>query len=459
MQRLSPLDASFLHLESDSTHMHLGSVIVAEGPPPSYDEVLAHVGGKLSMVPRYRQRVRFVPFELGRPLWVDDPHFSLRYHIRFSALPAPGGEEQLRALVGRVMSQQLDRTKPLWEMWVVEGLEDDHWAIVSKLHHAMVDGISASDLMTVLFDPEPTEARPADEQWKAETQPGDARLLAEAVADRVVSPYEALRTARAALRRPRRLLQEAASAAKGLSSYAGIAAPPVRTSLSGSVGPHRSYAWGRTTLADIKAVRAALGGTVNDVVLAAVTGGYRALLLSRGEPVEGTVVRTLVPVSVARPGQDGGSGNRVSAMFADLPVGEPDPCSRLHSLTTQLRHLKDSRQAVAGERLVALSGFAPPSLLALGMRAAARVNQRNVTTVTTNVPGPQNQLYVFGRKALESFPYVPLGGGIRVGVAMFSYNGRLTIGVTGDADTAPDVAVLARGFETSMAELVKAAAG
>ena len=448
MDRMSPQDATFLHIEGDVSHMHIGSVGIFEGPAPRADDLRAMVASKLPLVPRYRQKVRFVPLDLGRPVWVDDAHFNLDYHLRFSALASPGGEAELRTLVGRVMSQQLDRSKPLWEMWVIEGLEDGHWAILSKTHHCMVDGVSGTDLLTVILDHEPEPVRPEVEEWIAEDEPSTARLVASSLAERAASPYEAWRTLRAAGRQGRDVV-------RGLGALTDLVRPTPASSINGPIGPHRRWAWARATLAEVKAVRVALGGTVNDVVLAAITNGFRELLLSRDESVVGRTVRTLVPVSVRSPGERGTYNNRVSAMFANLPVGIADPNERLQAIRSQLDDLKESKQAVAGEVLTSLTGFAPPALLALGTRAAARVPQRNVNTVTTNVPGPQFPLYAAGRRMLEAFPYVPLQGSVRIGVAIFSYDGAINFGVTGDYDTTPDLDVLCRGIEDGMSQMLK----
>ncbi|MDQ1438645.1 MAG: diacylglycerol O-acyltransferase / wax synthase [Acidimicrobiaceae bacterium] len=449
MDRMSPLDASFLHIENENNHMHIASVAIFEGPAPDCAEVMAMVESKLTLVPRYRQKVRFVPLELGRPLWVDDPHFNLGYHVRATALPHPGGDQQLRNLVGRVMSQQLDRSKPLWEMWMVEGLEDGHWALLSKTHHAMVDGVSGTDLLSVVLDTEASPARQPVAEFEPEPEPNRLRLVADALRDRLANPYEQYRVVRSATRQVR-------DVARGLRSMAGLVRPTPSSTLNGPIGPHRTWAWARSSLADVKTVRGALGGTVNDVVLAAITRGFRDLLIGRGEGVD-RVVRTLVPVSVRSEAERGTYNNKVSAMFAALPVGIEDPTERLDAIKEQMTGLKESKQAVAGEVLTSLTGFAPPQLLALGTRVFSRVQQRNVNTVTTNVPGPQYPLYAVGRRMLEAFPYVPLAGSVRIGVAIFSYNGLLNFGITGDLDTAPDIEVLARGIEEGMAELVKLA--
>jgi WS/DGAT/MGAT family acyltransferase len=455
MDRMSPLDASFLHIEDHVSHMHIASVAIFEGPPPPIEDVRAMVASKLPIVPRYRQKVKFVPLDLGRPVWVDDPHFNLEYHVRQTALASPGGDEQLRTLVGRVMSQQLDRTKPLWEMWVVEGLSDDHWALLSKTHHCMVDGVSGTDLLTVVLDREPEPERRVLDDWKPEPEPSTAQLVARALAERATSPYEQLRSFRAAGRPANEIV-------KGMRNLAPLARMTPKTSINGPIGPHRRWAWARSSLADVKTVRGGLGGTVNDVVLTAITRGFRDLLEGRGEDVSKAVIRTLVPVSVRTKGPgpatgDGTYNNKVSAMFATLPVAIGDPEERLQSIRDQMAGLKESAQAVAGEALTAMSGFAPPMLLALGTRVATRIPQRHVNTVTTNVPGPQFPLYACGRRMLEAFPYVPLAGQVRVGVAIFSYDGKINFGVTGDYDTAPDIQVLCGGIEAGMAELVKLA--
>ncbi len=453
MEQLSSQDASFLHVEDAVSHMHIGVVGVFEGPAPSYAALAERVQANLPKVPRYRQTVRFVPLALGRPVWVDDPHFNLPYHLRRTALPSPGGEEELRLLVGRVMSQQLDRHKPLWEMWMIEGLSEGRWALISRLHHSMVDGVAGAELLSVILDEE-REPRPvASARWHPERQPSGAELALRALGRRAASPFGVVRAAAAA---PRAAAIRAAEAAQGLMTLSEVLRPLNPSSLNGRIGPHRRWDWARSRLSDVQVVRAAFGGTVNDVVLTAITGGFRELLQSRGESTD-RVVRSLVPVSVRAPGEHGRYNNRVSALFADLPVGIADPRQRLAAVSAQLKHLKRSHEAVTGDVLVGLSGFAPAMLLSLALRTATRMPQRNVNTVTTNVPGPQKPLYAAGRRMLECFPYVPLAGHVRVGVAIFSYDGALTFGVTGDYDRAPDIDVLCRGIERSVAELVDAA--
>ncbi len=458
METMSPLDASFLHIENSVTHMHIGSVGIFEGPAPGRGEVTKAVAARLPAVPRYRQRVRFVPLALGRPVWVDDPHFRLSYHVRRTALPSPGGAEELRRLVGRVMSQQLDRDRPLWEMWVVEGLGDGRWAVISKTHHCMVDGVSATDLLSVLLDSKADEHHAQEEgEWSPAAEPSSAELVSHSLALRAGSPNEALRTALSAVRGPRRVAREALRAGKGLTSLGSLLRPTDASSLNGPIGPHRRWDWARGSLADVKRIRERHPATVNDVVLTVIAGGFRRLLEGRSEAVADRTLRTLVPVSVRAEHEHGTYNNKVSAMFAELPVGIEDPLERLASVHEQMQHLKHSGQAVAAERLTALGGFAPAMLLSLSGRVGTRLPQHSVNTVTTNVPGPQQPLYLAGSRMLEAFPFVPLGGSVRIGIAIFSYDGAINFGVTGDLDTTADIDVLTRGIEASIAELAGSA--
>lgn len=462
MDRLSPLDASFLHIEDDVNHMHIGAIGLFEGPPPAYDDLVRTVAGRLHLVPRYRQRIATVPLSLARPVWVDDPHFSIGYHVRHTALPAPGDDDALRRLVGRVMSQQLDRSKPLWEMWMVEGLTGDRWGLVTKVHHCLVDGVSGAELLAVILDLSAEVPDPVDDEWRPADPPSGAQLARDAVVGLASSPSEQVRAVGSVLRRPRRMLEAAREVAKGSVALSSVVRPTAPTSLNGPIGPHRRYTWTVAQLDEIKAVRHAHRGTVNDVVLAMVTRGFRDLLRARGESVVDRTIRTLVPVSV-RPRDasgtavgDGTMANRVSAMFADLPVGIDDPVERLHAISRQLDDLKRSKEAVAAEALTSLGGFTPAMLLGLGMRVATRAarNLGNVDTVTTNVPGPQFPLYSCGRRLLRACPYVPVGAPLRVGVAIFSYEGEMVFGITGDYDTVPDVDVLADGIRAGLTELL-----
>lgn len=460
VDRMSPLDSSFLHIEDSVSHMHIASVGIFEGPIPAYPDISSMIESKLGRVPRYRRTVRHVPLELGRPIWADDQHFNLEYHLRNTALPSPGGVAELRKLVGRVMSQPLDRSKPLWEMWIVEGLEERRWALLCKTHHAMVDGVSGADLLSVVMDTSPTPEAPVVEEWRPQPSPTSVQLATRSSYDLLRSPYEQLRAVRAAFRVPRQACSQAQEVGSGLLAMTGVVRRTPDSSLNGPLGPHRRYGWASAGVSEIKAIRRDVGGTFNDVVLTAITNGFRQLLLSRGESVD-RVVRTLVPVSVrardarGRAVGDGTLQNKVSAMFAELPVSMSDAAECLHAVSSQMEGLKESKQAVAGEALTSMSGFAPPMLLALGMRVSSRLAQRSVNTVTTNVPGPQIPLYVCGRRMLKVFPYVPLAGQVRIGVAIFSYDGEVSFGITGDYDTTPDIDVLCSGIEDGIKQLLK----
>lgn len=457
MDRMSPLDAMFLHVEDGVSHMHIASCAIFEGPAPDFDDLVGLIRSKLPLVPRYRQRVRFVPGAVGRPVWVDDPHFRLEYHVRHTALPAPGSDDDLRRLMGRLMSQELDRHRPLWETWIVEGLAEGTWAMISKVHHCMVDGVSGTDLMAVVLDPSPEGSEPEPDHWEPEPEPSDTDLVRHAIGETLASPNEMARWVRSGLRRPRGLVEGGREVLDGALSLGRTLQPNVELSIEGSIGPHRRWTWTSTTLEEIKTIRTALGGTVNDVVLAAITNGYRQLLLHRGDPVDGVAVRTLVPVSVRGTG-DHSLNNQVSGMIAELPVGVDDPLERLAAVRDHMVELKSSHQADAGGIVTELAEFAPPVVLSLGLRTAVsvlrRVPQRSVNTVTTNVPGPQIPLYACGREMLEYLPFVPLSYGVRTGVAILSYNGRVAFGLTGDYDTVPDLDVLAAGIADAMAELL-----
>ena len=457
MDRMSPLDATFLHIEDGVNHMHIASCAIFDGPAPAYEDLVELFRGKVPLVPRYRQKVRFVPGALGRPVWVDDAHFRIEYHLRHTALPPPGDDAQLRNLMGRLMSQQLDRNRPLWETWMVEGFADGRWALISKVHHCMVDGISGTDLMAVVLDHQREATPVAVEPWEPRPEPSDTELVAAAVTDTMVSPSEMVRWARSALRTPRALASSASEVLQGVQAMGQRLLPNHRLAIDGPIGPHRRWAWARMSLAEVKQVRAVLGGTVNDVVLAAITAGFRTILLERGEELDGVVIRSLVPVSV-RSGGDHSYNNQVSGMIAELPVGIDGAIDRLDAIKAQMAGLKESHQALAGSALTELAGFAPPMLLSLGLRTAIgvmrRAPQHSVNTVTTNVPGPQFPLYACGREMLEYFPFVPISHGMRIGVAILSYNGRIAFGVTGDWDSMPDTDALAAGIETGLRELL-----
>jgi diacylglycerol O-acyltransferase / wax synthase len=452
MEWMSAIDSSFLHVENDTTPMHIGGVSIFAGPPPDFEDLRAMVAGKLDLVPRYRQKVRFVPLGAGSPVWIDDPHFSLDYHLRHSALPLPGAETQLREMAARVFSQHLDRNKPLWELWMVEGLHDGRWALLSKVHHCMVDGVAATDLMSVMFSD--TTAVSSARPWAPAPEPSGLEVLTQTLIRRA-SPAGQLEALRHAVRTPRETLNSFAEAARGTLAAGPSMRPVASSSLIGPIGPHRRWSWADTRLSDVKTVRSSLGGTVNDVVLTLITNGFRELLESRGEAIEeDRVIRTMVPVSVRRRGEQGVYNNRVSAVFAGLPVGLADPLRRLESIRAEMDGVKQSKQAVAGDVLTSLSGFAPPLLLALGSRLVTLSPRLNMHTATTNVPGPQQAVETLGRRMLQSYPFVPVVGSIRIVVAIFSYDGGLYFGVTGDYDGAPDIDVLTGGIARGMKDLL-----
>jgi diacylglycerol O-acyltransferase / wax synthase len=456
MEWMSAIDSSFLHVENDTTPMHIGGVSIFEGPPPPFEDLRSMVASKLELVPRYRQKVRFVPLSAGPPVWVDDPYFSLDYHIRHTAIPHPGGEEQLRQMASRVFSQHLDRNKPLWEMWAVEGLEGGRWALLSKVHHCMVDGVAATDLMSVMFS-DTTTVAPA-RRWSAPPEPSGLEILIRTIARRA-TPAGQIDGIRRALGAPRETARSLAEIVRATAAATPSMRPVGASSLTGPIGPHRRWSWAEARLVDVKTVRASLGGTVNDVVLALITNGFRELLESRGEAVgEDRVIRTMVPVSVRRRGERGVYNNRVSAVFARLPVGLLDPVARLERIRAEMDGVKESKQAVAGDVLTSLSGFAPPGLLALGSRLVTLSPRLNMHTATTNVPGPQQPVQTLGRRMLVSYPFVPVVGSIRIVVAIFSYDGGLYFGVTGDYDGAPDIDVLTAGIGRGMDELLRLAA-
>src|SRR5947209_9086838 len=388
--RLTGLDASFLHLEHDSAHMHVAGVTVFEGTAPRYEELVEQITRRLHLVPRYRQRLAFVPLNQGRPVWIDDPHFKPTYHVRHTALPRPGGEDELKRLAGRVFSQPLDRDRPLWELWLVEGLAEDRFALLSKTHHALVDGISGVDIATVLFDtsPDPMPVAPPDHEWVPKPLPHDAQLLADALLERSNAPGEIVRGFRAALRGPRAIVKSLGGALVGVGAMAWAGLQPAPPSIFNvPIGPHRRFTWVRGDLAQFKAVKNELGGTVNDVVLAVVSGALGRYMRLHGEDTEGVELRAMVPMSIRADVERGALGNRVTAMWAPLPVGITDPVKRLNTISAEMRELKGSGQAVGAEVLTALSGFAPPTIVSQAARLAAR--QRLFNLVVTNVPGPQ----------------------------------------------------------------------
>jgi WS/DGAT/MGAT family acyltransferase len=451
--RLSGLDASFLHLERASAHMHVGSVLVFEGDAPAYEDLIAAIERRLHLVPRYRQKLAWIPFQQGRPVWIDDPHFNPEYHIRHTALPRPGTEAELKRLAGRLFSQQLDRDKPLWELWLVAGLRGGRWAMVGKTHHCLVDGVSGVDVTTVLFDTTPELPPMAEpEPWVPKPPPSDSQLLADALLERATVPGEMVRGVRALLRGPRQILERALEDVSALGSLAWAGAGAPKTPLNTTIGPHRRFTWVEADLARFKAIKNALGGTVNDVVLTAVTLALgRFLREQRGLDTDDVVLKAMVPVSVRAEAERGALGNRVATMYAPLPVGLKDALAAFERINEAMAELKESGQAVGAQVLTELAGFAPPTIMSQAGRLAAR--QRFYNLVVTNVPGPQYTLYAMGRRLLAIYPQVPLSQNQGLGIAIMSYDGRLLFGLLGDYDAMPDLALLESDLAAAVDEL------
>ncbi|MHA6783750.1 WS/DGAT/MGAT family O-acyltransferase [Pseudonocardia saturnea] len=459
--RLSPLDASFLFAEHDGAAMHVGGVMTFD-PPEHFDVdgFVALIGRRLGLVPRYRQKVREVPGRLGLPVWVDDPDFDLAYHVRRSALAAPGTEEVLHELVGRLLSRRLDRSRPLWEIYLVEGLADGRLAVVTKTHHAMVDGLATMDIGAVLLDLTPEPRETPDDDWHPAREPWGVELAASAVLDTMRRPQLALDATG-------RILGDVRYAASTIGRTVEAVLDTGRTAartrpvhpLNAVTGSQRRYGTARTPLAEHRAVRKAHGGTVNDVVLAVVAGALRRWMISRGEPLtHDTSVRALVPVSVrARAGA--GAGNSISAYFVDLPVAEEDPVARLSAVRGAMEAHKRGGRAVGAARLIGLVGLAPPVVHSVAVRLTSQFSSQLYNVLITNVPGPPRPLYALGARMLDMFPIVPLAGGQAVAIGVTSYDGHMHYGLTADRDAMPDVAVLADALRESLAELVATTTG
>jgi WS/DGAT/MGAT family acyltransferase len=457
LDRLSSIDASFLTNESSDSHMHVGAVLVFEGPPPSYDDFLDHVRGRLHLVPRFRQKLAFPPVETGRPFWIDDPNFNLAYHVRHSALPSPGSEEQLRNVAGRLFSQALDRSKPLWEIWLVQGLEKNRFALISKTHHALVDGVSGVDIATVLFDVKPVpEAAEPQVPWVPNPSPSPAQLAADGIVELAETPFKLARRALRAARRPEATAKRALEALEALGEVAwNFADPAPDLPLNVEIGSHRRFVWTRSNLDDFKRIKDTLGGTVNDVVLTVVSGALRRWLQQRGIRTEGLELRALVPVSIRTEDEAGHLGNRIAAMRGPLPVYVEDPVRRLGIVRAAMDDLKDSKQALGAEVISRFNDFAPPTLLA----QAARINfsTRLFNLIVTNVPGPQIPLYVLGRELQDVFPVAFLPEHHALAIAIMSYNGGINFGLLADYDSMADVEEIATALTDSLDELLAAA--
>jgi diacylglycerol O-acyltransferase / wax synthase len=456
--RLTGLDSSFLQLEGDSAHMHVAGCMVIEGAPPGYDELVEHIVSRLHLIPRYRQKLAFVPLGQGRPVWVDDPHFNPRYHVRHTALPKPGGEAELRRLAGRVFSQALDRARPLWEMWLVEGLEQGRFALLSKTHHATIDGISGVDIATVLFDvmPRPQPIADPEPKWAARPEPSGAQLLADALLERATVPGELVRGVRATVRGPEQVARRITRTVAGVGSLAwsGLQSAPT-SPFNVRIGPHRRFTWVDTELARFKAIKNSLGGTVNDVVLTVVADALGRYMRLHGEDTDGLELKAMIPISVRADVERGALGNRIAAMWASLPVAAMDPVRRLQRISYGMDGLKDSGQAVGAQVLTGLTGFAPPTIVAQAARLQAR--QRLFNIVVTNVPGPQFPLYILGRELEAIYPMVPLAENTALGIAIMSYNGRIGFGLVSDYDALADLEALAGELRAAIHELSEAA--
>ena len=458
LDRLTPVDASFLHQEGPVSHMHIGGLTIIEGPPPTMEEFLEQIRRRLHLVPRYRHKLAYTALDSGRPVWIDDPSFSLDYHIRHTALPAPGGWEELQDLTARIFSQQLDRSKPLWEMWLIEGLEDDRFALITKTHHALIDGIAGVDLATVLFDlsPDPPPMPRSGRPWKPHQEPSTAHLLASGLIGAVKTGAAIAEGALDAVAHPERALARARDAAEGVGEivWAGLNPAP-ETPLNVPIGPHRRFVGVTADLDDFKMVKSAFGGTVNDVVLGVVAGALRTFMISRGRRTEGLEMRALVPVSVRTEGEHAVGGNRIVVMRGPLPVYISDPVHRLHFVSNAMAGLKESKQALGAEVIAGAQNFAPPTILA----QASRLNfsTRLFNLIVTNVPGPQFPLYVLGREMLQVIPVAFLPENHALAIAIMSYHGQMNFGLLGDFDAMPDLDVFGANIAEELATLVSLA--
>jgi WS/DGAT/MGAT family acyltransferase len=456
LDRLSAVDVAFLTQEGQNTHMHIGGVCVFEGPPPDYDDLCRHISSRLHLVPRYRHKIAEPRLEAGRPLWVDDPTFNIGYHVRHTALPAPGGDEELMALTARIFSQRLDRAKPLWELWLVEQVESDRFALISKVHHSLIDGVAGADLMTVLFDLDPAARALEPEPWIPNREPSSAELVAAGAGGLIRTAAELVAGVASLATHPGDVARRAREALGGVGEIVALtASAPPPTPFNVPIGPYRRMADLKADLAQFKAIKDALGGTVNDVVLAVVGGAIRQWMLDRGEDVEDVTLRVCVPVSVRTEAQKGALGNELTQMIAPLPVGIADPAERLAVVREAMRGLKSSRQALGAQAIANLQGFAPPTILA----QASRMNfsGRFYNVLVTNIPGPQFPLYVLGRRLEAMVPVPFLAGDRGLAVAIMSYDGALNFGLLADYDALPDLEHLADCLHDAIDELSAAA--
>ena len=461
--RLTSGDLRFLSLETSATPQHIGALAIlpAGADGLDYTRLVHLIETRIAAMPRYRQRVRHVPAHLANPVWIDDPNFDITYHVRRSALPRPGGDPELLEFCARIQSRLLDRGRPLWEVYLVEGLSGDRAAIITKTHQSLIDGMGALDIADVLVDARPEPDSGEEPLWMPAPEPTGAQLIGGALWDVVRRPAAALEPVRLGVND----LRTAAGRMVGVldtavSATRALARRSPSSPLAATVGGQRRIGIARTRLADYRVVRRAHGTTVNDVMLTAVCGGLRSWLLHRGLDLDATArVRAVVPVSVAEESAAGGDGlrgvGRVTGLLADLPIGEPDPVRRLRLTAQTTAAHRRSGRAVDADALVALAGFAPPTLHALGVRVAHGLARRAFDLVVTNVPGPQTPRYVAGTRIAEVFPIVPLISGCAVAIGMTSYDGGVYFGINADRDAVPDVAALASFVEDALAELVE----
>jgi diacylglycerol O-acyltransferase len=443
---LSYLDASFLALETRSSHMHVAGVALFDAAPLKGEDggidiarIRAHVQSKLQYIPRYRQRLELVPYD-RRPVWVDDEHFALDYHLRHSSLPRPGTITQLKALAGRIVSTPLDRNKPLWELWVIEGIEDDRFAIIAKIHHCMIDGVSGVDLTTILLNVIPTAEVEEPPKWAPRPAPTPTQLavaesarLTRRLIDRLSHLSDTLREG---ANLADRTMDKSAAALSSLRS--GWLTAADRTPLNPDIGPNRRFDWTEIPLESIKAVKNKLGGSVNDVVLGITAGALRRFLIKeRDYDVSDTEFRVMNPVSTRRADQSGALGNQVAMWLLDLPIHEPDPGARYELVKDRTRNLKRTNQALGAATLVEMSSGTPITLLSLANRVVGS-KMRPFNMTVTNIPGPQFPMYLLESEMIANYPMVPLWAQHGLGIALFSYNGRLLWGIHADYDALPD---------------------
>jgi len=462
--RLTALDASFLGIEDPNCHMHVGSVGIFDAGPLrgadgglDMERIMSMADAILARQPRFRQKLAYVPL-LGSPVWVDDERFNLSYHVRHAALPPPGDDRQLKRLAGRIMSQQLDRGKPLWELWYVEGLSGDRFAVITKIHHCMVDGVAGADLMAAMMGPDPHHVPSRTSgRWVPRPAPSPLQLLSDETLRRAALPLDLARGAGTLVTDPRRAVravrEAVGSVGEVLRASASSATP---TPLNCAIGPHRRFDWVRLDLDTVKAIKNRLGATINDVVLAIVAGALRRFLAQRGEPVDDLTFRAMIPVSVRQAAEHKQLGNRVSLLVAPLPLGEPDPVRRLQQVVETMRTLKGSSQRRGTELLEEVSDRLSGSLLTQFARLTSRALPYNV--VVTNVPGPPIPVYMLGAPLREVYPLVPLFANQGLGIALFSYDAGLFWGFNADWDALPDLHDLVGAVATECEALQHAAA-